>query len=288
MMTKHKKLSRRDFLVKTALFTAGSLMGTNRLWEPLAQALPNGSEQKVPDLRTENPRIAIIIDDVGYSISRVMPFFELGVPVTFSILPQVLFSCRLAEKIHSEGHEIMLHQPMEPYNAMIDPGPGALYLYQTSEEVLQTIEENISSFPFAIGVNNHMGSHFTESKKKTEQALKVFREKNLFFIDSFTTSDSIAYATAMELEMTAAYRNVFLDNLPDKSYICSQFIKLRDRALRVGHAIGIGHPRPETVSVLKEFLDDLKGTGISVTYASEIASAYPSTLSTISGPASSG
>ena len=83
----------------------------------------------------ERPEIAIIIDDVGYNFSRVLPFLELGVPITFSVLPRLAYSTVSAEKVHEEGHEVMLHQPMEPCNPLIDPGPGALYLSQSTKEI---------------------------------------------------------------------------------------------------------------------------------------------------------
>jgi polysaccharide deacetylase 2 family uncharacterized protein YibQ len=265
-----KDPSRRNFLLKTAFFTAGSFIGTNHLLKPLARALSIGYDDDLDDFTHERPEIAIIIDDVGYNFSRVLPFLELGVPITFSILPRLMYSRRSAEKVHAEGHEIMLHQPMEPYSHLIDPGPGALYLSQGTKEMYKIIDENISSFPFSAGVNNHMGSRFTESREKVADTLKSFRERNFFFIDSITTHNSVAFNTARELNMTTAFRNVFIDNQWDKQYICLQLLKLKKHALKYGHAIGIGHPRPETVSALEEFLDELEGSSFSIVNASRI------------------
>jgi hypothetical protein len=240
------------------------------LLQPLARALA-GEQGRFQEIASSGrPKISIIIDDVGYNVSRVLPFLDLGVPITFSILPRLPYSSKLADMIAAEGHEIMLHQPMEPCNSSIDPGPGALYLCQSSEEVYKILVENTSNFPCATGVNNHMGSRFTESPEKVTETLKILKERNFFFIDSVTTRRSVAFSTARQLRITSAFRNVFIDNQWDKPYICRQLSRLKKHALRFGHAIGIGHPRPETVSALKDFFDGLEASGFSIANASQI------------------
>lgn len=272
MVKPNTKLSRRKFLLKTALLTAGAFSGTSLFLKPFTRALAVGQGQKTAFPPGKQPQIAVIIDDVGYNVSRVMPFLEFGVPITFSILPHLMYSERLAKTIHAEGHEIMLHQPMEPYNSSINPGPGALYLSQTTQEQHRIIEGNIASFPFAVGTNNHMGSRFTESREKVSATLKVFRERNFFFIDSFTSRDSIAFNMARDLNMSTAFRNVFIDNRWDSDYVCQQLLRLKKHAIKFGHAIGIGHPRPETVSALRGFLEEIESSGIAIVYASRIVS----------------
>jgi len=265
-----KKLSRREFFLKTALCAAGSLWLTNPFFRPLAHAFAAGNKNNPPKHLHKRGKIAIIIDDVGFNRSRVEPFIHLGFPITFSILPQLRYSRVLAEKIHDAGHEIMLHQPMEPHNHMIDPGPGALYLSQKTDQVCRIIEKNVASFPHAAGFNNHMGSRFTESRPKMSETLEFFREREFFFIDSITSSQSIAFDTARDMNVIAGFRNEFLDNTWEKKYIYAQLLKLKRHALHHGHAVGIGHPRPSTVRALTQFLQDMKGSGFSIVYASQI------------------
>lgn len=269
-MTEYLKiLSRRDFLIKTASLTVGACLGTNLLLKPFAHAL-GSTENDRKTAPQKNPKIAIIIDDVGFNVTRVQPFLQLGVPITFSVLPHLAYSRMLAEKIHAAGHEIMLHQPMEPHNSFVDPGPGALYLSQSTQDMYKIIEKNIASFPFAVGFNNHMGSRFTESKLKMTETLKIFRDREFFFVDSFTSQHSIGFDTAKDINMTAAFRNEFIDNTWEKQYVYAQLVKLKKHALTFGHAVGIGHPRPATVKALAKFLNDLKGSGFSLVYASQI------------------
>ena len=256
-------MDRRNFLFKSASFLSGSLLGLNGF----SKALAFGERKSKSFFQ---PRIALIIDDIGHSLSRARHFLDLEVPMTFSILPRLAYSSELAMEIRSQGQEIMLHQPMEPYNSDLNPGPGALYVGDRAEKINRTIEENISTLPYAVGVNNHMGSRFTASQKQINEALRVIKKRNLFFVDSVTTSHSIAYKSAIRLHMASTYRDIFLDNRPYESYIVSQLHKLKRHALRYGYAIGIGHPFPVTVEAIGRFLGNIKDTGISLVHVSQI------------------
>jgi len=252
--------SRRTFL-KQASFAAAAALLTPA--ECLRAA--SGAVGPAP------ARLAIIIDDVGYHRSNARAFLQLGVPLTFSVLPQVPHSVQLAEDIHRAGHEIMLHQPMQPHSIVVDPGPGALYVQHTRTDMETIIQKNLAMLPFACGVNNHMGSLFTESRPRVSEMLDIFRQRSFFFVDSFTSSNSVAFRTARELNMVAAYRNVFIDNDPDADSIYRQLLTAKRRALKRGSAIAIGHPRPETVRMLDRFLKDSQLSGIELVYASAIA-----------------
>jgi polysaccharide deacetylase 2 family uncharacterized protein YibQ len=252
--------SRRAFLKQASFFAAAALLKPSECVFAAEQSV-----QAAP------ARLAVIIDDVGYNRSKARAFLGLGVPLTFSILPQVPYSARLAEDIHHAGHEIMLHQPMQPHSSVIDPGPGALYVQHTRSEMEEIIQQNLAELPFACGVNNHMGSLFTESRPCVSDMLDIFRQQSLFFVDSFTSSHSVAFRMARELNMVTAYRNVFIDNDLQADAIYRQLLEAKRRALKTGSAIAIGHPRPETVQVLDVFLKEIQYSTIELVYASALA-----------------
>ena len=164
----------------------------------------------------------------------------------------------------------MLHQPMEPYNSQVDPGPGALYQGFPEERIRGIIEKNIHSVPFAVGVNNHMGSKFTECSKEVNDVMHVIHGQGLFFVDSLTSSHSTAYETARRLKMPTACRNRFLDNDCSESAIRLQLVKLMKSAVTHGHAIGIGHPHPETANAIREVMHDFHKSGVSLVPVSKI------------------
>jgi len=262
-------MNRRDFLCKSAYMLAGSLLGVNGFSTALACA--GGRESSHLRLRVvSRPQIALIIDDIGYSIPRARKFLSLNIPITFSILPRVPYSRELAREIADRGHDVMLHQPMQPYDSTLDPGPGALYEGDDPSRISGIIEENISGVPGAIGVNNHMGSRFTECQREIHEALQVIKKNDLFFVDSRTSGRSKAFRTARDLHLTADRRNVFLDTVRSESTILYRLNQLKRCAWRDGHAIGIGHPFPETARAIEHFLRAPGISDISFVHISEV------------------
>jgi len=256
-------MDRRNFLIKSTSLLAGNLLGLSFFSKVFAQEI-------LPKNLNAAPRIAVIIDDIGYSTAVARLFLKPGIPLTFAVLPRLRNSYHLAVELHCRGHEIMLHQPMEPYNSEFNPGPGALYVGYDESQIIEIMSENIAGVPYAIGVNNHMGSRFTSSRKEILETLNVVKQRNLFFVDSLTSSRSKAYRTALELHLSAACRNIFLDNIVDESAITCQLFKLRQHALVYGRAVGIGHPYPETAQAIEKFVTKLNDSNFSFVYASDI------------------
>ena len=256
-------MNRRDFLCKSTHLFAGNLLGVGGL----SKAFAFDGQGESPFL---NPRIALIIDDIGYSIPRARQFLNLDIPITFSILPRVPYTRDLAVEISDQGHEVMLHQPMQPYNANLDPGPGALYEGDDPSRISGIIEENIFEVPLAIGVNNHMGSRFTECQREIHEALTVIKNNDLFFVDSRTSNHSKAFGTARRLHLTSDRRNVFLDISRNESTILFRLNQLKRCAREYGHAIGIGHPFPETARAIEYFLKNQAFSNISFVHISKV------------------
>jgi polysaccharide deacetylase 2 family uncharacterized protein YibQ len=196
--------------------------------------------------------VAIIIDDVGHNYRAARPFIEMDHPVAISILPERPFSRDLATEAAERGKTILLHLPMEPVGYPgIDPGPGAILLSHTREEIREVLERDISSIPRIVGINNHMGSSATADPRVMETVLDLIRERGLFFIDSRTTPETIALKLARELEIPSARRDVFLDNELTPSAIDARTDELLELAEKNGWAIGIGHANKETAKALE-------------------------------------
>lgn len=249
-----KKMGRREFLFKTPAFLLGSFMGLGLFSKAFAF----------------QPRIALIIDDIGYSRHRAMPFFRLPINMTFAVLPRLPDSQKLARETHDRGQEVFLHQPMEPFNPNINPGPGALFVKDRPETITRIMRYNISDIPYAVGVNNHMGSRFTSSFRDISEALRVVKQRDLLFVDSLTTNKSKAYKAARSMRLPAGCRNTFLDDIHSAPYVYGQLQKLKRHVLHFGHGIGIGHPFPETAAAIGQFVSDLKGSGISFVHVSRL------------------
>ncbi|MFH1625003.1 MAG: divergent polysaccharide deacetylase family protein [Pseudomonadota bacterium] len=216
-------------------------------------------------------KVAIIIDDLGYNNGRAEELFKIDAALTFSIFPFGPYSKSLAQKAHVMGREVMLHLPMEPHRyPQKNPGDGTLLLDMNDEELLRKLDADIRSVPFIKGVNNHMGSKFTENEEKMRVVLTGLEKRNLFFLDSKTSGDSVGYSMAKKMGLKAAERNIFLDNIRDVELITAQIRKLARLSLKNGSAIGIGHPYPPTIKALKQMLPELKAKGIEVVPVSHL------------------
>ena len=256
---------RRLFLLKGFAYLSGALLGldffsTAQAKETNFFSIPKPRRQGFRPSGPK-PRIAFIIDDIGSSITRAKAFLSLKMPMTFAVLPKLEYSNILAQEIFEKGYEVMLHQPMEPYDQDIDPGPGALYVSYGNNEIEDIVRENLAQIPQASGVNNHMGSRFTSCSNKVVEALKIIKQKNLFFVDSLTSRNSQAYKLARRLNIKSAPRNVFLDNSLELSDIRRQLKHLKRHALIHGEAIGIGHPHLPTLFALYDFKCELNNKG---------------------------
>jgi len=146
----------------------------------------------------------------------------------------------------------MLHLPMEPRSyPRINPGDGVLLVSMEKDAILSVLAKDLEEIPFVDGVNNHMGSRFTENKEKMTVVLEELKGRGLYFIDSKTTRHSVAFDLAKQMELRAASRDVFLDNDLSEAALKIQMDRLLALARSKGHAICIGHPHKETLWFLK-------------------------------------
>jgi polysaccharide deacetylase 2 family uncharacterized protein YibQ len=222
--------------------------------------------KKAPKLRG---RIAIVIDDWGYSLNNLAIIAQIKQPLTCAILPGLKNSNLVMQKLNNLGFEIILHLPMQPkekYNLeqnTITSGMDAL-------AIENIFAKDLASVKYAQGVSNHMGSRLTEDINASTLVMAEAKKRKLYFFDSFVTNQSVCPALAKKIKIRFAKRDVFLDNQNDPAYIKQQLIKLKKLANQSGIAIGIGHDRKNTLLVLKEMLAGLKEEGYQFVFLSQV------------------
>ncbi|MCR4409730.1 MAG: divergent polysaccharide deacetylase family protein [Candidatus Saccharicenans sp.] len=210
----------------------------------------------VPGLKPEDRLVAIVIDDMGEDLNFLRELINLKVPLTVAILPDSGLARESAALAEKNGLEVIIHLPLEAFNNHLTSA-GAEGLITTSmspQDVRSILERDLSLLPQARGLNNHMGSKATSSQDLMEIIISFLREKNLYFLDSKTSPRSVAYELALKKKVPAAARQVFLDADEDRSRVKDRLMELFNLARKNGQAIGIGHPFPETLEVLKTYL----------------------------------
>jgi polysaccharide deacetylase 2 family uncharacterized protein YibQ len=215
--------------------------------------------------------IAIVIDDLGQDLRSAQEVLALPGRITVAVMPGFPLSKKVSELARQSKHEVLLHLPMEYRGKNGKPAPGMLRSTMTPMELLNVISEDVDSVPGAIGVNNHEGSSLTENLEAMKFLMAELKARDLVFLDSLTSAKSVAYATAKEFGMKAARRDVFLDNESENAeYIRKQLNELTRIAKEKGHAIGIGHPHPATISELRKWLADAEQQGITIVPVSKL------------------
>ena len=219
------------------------------------------------------PRIAIIIDDLGYQLEAGRRAISLPGPVAFAVLPGTPQSRRLAQFANDRGKEVLLHLPLEAVDYSGPAEPGAMMLDMSRHSFQATFADAIATVPFAIGVSSHRGSLLTRHPGHMTWLMEEIREREgLFFIDSYTTHESIALKVASEEGVSATKRDVFLDHDRSTEAVIREFERLKAIARKNGQAVGIGHPSPETLEVLERLLPKLREEGFELVTISEMLS----------------
>ena len=203
-------------------------------------------------------KIVLIIDDIGVDHRHSDEAVALPGPLTLSFLPYAKHLDKQAKNGRDHGHELMIHMPMEPLDPDLDTGPMLLHEGMTPEEFETTLNKALSAFDGYVGLNNHMGSRLTRDRGAMEHLMDILRKRGLLFVDSRTTSNSVAANVAATYGLPHISRDVFLDDDPAPEKIRQSLAHLELVARKRGYAVAIGHPRPHTIKALKEWLPTLK------------------------------
>ncbi len=220
---------------------------------------------------TPRPRIALIIDDLGHGLAAGRRAIALPGPVACAVLPATPRARLLAESAAAQGKEVLLHLPLQAQNLSGRADPGALHLDMSRERFAAVFAEHLAAIPHVSGVNNHRGSLLTRHPGHMRWLMEELRARDgLFFVDSYTTHQSVALQLAHESGVPAARRDVFLDNERTPGAVAKSFERLKRLARQRGWAIGIGHPYPETLEFLEQALPALASEGIELVSLGEL------------------
>ncbi|MDP8235975.1 MAG: divergent polysaccharide deacetylase family protein [Candidatus Erginobacter occultus] len=217
--------------------------------------------------------VAIIIDDCGNSLRNREHLFGIDYPLTLAVLPRLRSTAAVDRLAAEHGFEVILHCPMEGINSGLDPGPGKLTRGLAADQLAREFAENIRGLPHAVGVNNHMGSAFTTDPDSMAVLMEELKGRGLFFIDSLTAPGTATGSAAAAAGVRYLSRDVFLDHEKSEEFILGQLEQLKQKALRRGLAIAIGHDRPLTLEILARELPSLAEDNLRLVPVSDLLDA---------------
>ena len=221
------------------------------------------------------PRIAIIIDDLGYHLAAGHRTIALPGPVACAILPGTPRADVLAKSAHEQGKEVLVHLPLQSVEHEGPFEPGAITLDMSRKSFSATFSDAMESVPHAVGINNHRGSLLTRHPGHMQWLMEdILANEGLFFVDSYTTHESVALQIASENSVPALKRDVFLDSDPAPDAVAREFERLKALARKRGLAVAIGHPYPATLDFLEREIPLLVEEGIELVPIRELIDFY--------------
>ncbi|WP_375595938.1 divergent polysaccharide deacetylase family protein [Algihabitans albus] len=245
---------------------------------PVAAGRPTWLANAVPAaVDLERPMIAVVIDDLGLRRQATRAAIALPGPLSLAFLAYAEDLDDQTESARAAGHELLLHQPMEPEGAQ-DPGPGALLTSLSGRENVARLTAALDRLPQVVGINNHMGSRFTASPVALEPVLRTLQRRGLLFLDSRTTGESVGLATARRLGVPSVGRDVFLDHRVSagRPYVERQLAEVEAIARVSGAAVAIGHPHAATLEALRDWIPALQARGFQLVPISAVVQARQS------------
>ncbi|MBT9431432.1 divergent polysaccharide deacetylase family protein [Candidatus Sodalis endolongispinus] len=201
-------------------------------------------------------KLAIVIDDFGYRPATENQVLAMPVNVSIAVLPDAPYAREMALKAHRQGREILIHLPMAPLSKQ-PLERNTLTPAMSRDQVADIIRQATQKVPYAVGLNNHMGSAMTSSLSGMQHVTQALSHYSYYFLDSVTIGNSQAVDAAAGTGVRVLKRQVFLDDTANEADIRHQFNRAVALARRNGFAIG--HPHPATVRVLQQMLPSLPG-----------------------------
>jgi len=217
-----------------------------------------------PVLPRAESGIALVIDDVGYDMAGLRRILDLSVPIAIAVIPDAPYASESAELAHQADQVVMLHLPMEPTTEKYRNNMSAAFLHEklNAEQLRATFQANLDRVPHAEGVNNHMGSYLTQLAEPMREVMQLCHEQGLFFVDSKTSSKSVAAEMAEAAGLAWASRRIFLDHDINEEAMLKAWQRARSCVEKGQRCLVIGHPHRETLKFLEKHLSRLDASNM--------------------------
>ena len=218
------------------------------------------------------PRLAIIVSGLGLSADATQRAIRLPKEVTLSFTPYGADLEAAVTAAREVGHEVLLDLPMEPISYPADdPGPHTLLTSLNPSENIARLDWLLGRFKGYVGVINHMGSRFTTSPDSLRPILRSLKERGLMFVDSRSTSKSVAGGLARQIQLPRAVNDRFLDHEPTLGAIDQSFAAAEGDSRARGAALVVARPFPITLERMAAWLPMLESRGIEIVPVTALA-----------------
>lgn len=201
------------------------------------------------------PLVAIVVTGLGLNETGTLAAID-GLPgvISLAFAPYGKTLERTVTAARTEGHELLLELPLEPFDYPDnDPGPETLLTGQPPRANLDKLFWLLARMGGYVGVVNHMGARFTASGGDFSPVMEELGSRGLGYLDDGSSNRSLAAQLAATNRVPFSRANLQIDRTPSRSAIMAALDELVARAKIDGRAIGMASALPVTIAALSEW-----------------------------------
>ena len=210
------------------------------------------------------PAIAIVIHGLGVGAAKTNDaIVKLPGAVTLAFTPYGSDPAKLVERARTQGHEVLLQVPMEPFDYPDnDPGPQTLLTSAAADQNLDRLHFHLSRFQGYAGLANFMGSRFLTTDAAMQPVIREAAKRGLAWFDDGSAPRSLAGQIAQGQAVPFAKAELTIDTVPTAAEIDRALAQLETVARQRGVAVGVASALPISIDRIGAWTRLLEGRGI--------------------------
>lgn len=232
-------------------------------------------------LRNSAPRIALVIGGMGLSeIATRHAVKSLPAAVTLAFAPYGSNLQAQVTRARSDGHEVLLQVPMEPFDlAGPGPGPNLLRVAYDRKQMKERLHWHMGRFTGYIGIANFLGAKFSADPAALTPVIEELRRRGLMYFDDASSRRSLAGNISAASGTPFVRADIILDENRDDRAVDAALLKLEARAVQKGTAVGFANALPNVIARIARFTPGLAKRGIALVPASAMIGRHRAKIS---------
>ena len=212
------------------------------------------------------PKIAIVIDGLGMSQTTTQEALSLLPPdISLAFAPYGNSLSRWTQKARSQGHELLIQIPMEPFDyPNNDPGPHTLLTSAGSDTNKANLSWVLARFDSYVGVINYMGARFSSDELAGSDFMRELRANGLLYVENGSSGRSRLNAIASNMDVPNLRADLVIDFRGRASDIETRLIQLETIAQEKGAALGIASAYPASIRSISDWTQSLRQRGFAL------------------------
>jgi len=209
-------------------------------------------------------RIAILVGGLGISQSGTADAIaKLPAPVSLAFAPYGAELERTVQRARSEGHEVFLQLPMEPFDYPDnDPGPHTLLTGPKAPDNLDKLHWALGRFTGYVGIVNFLGGRFTADESALSPVLRELAGRGLMVVDDGSSARSLLAGSADRARIPSLKIDRVIDGVTRADAIDKELAALENLSREQGIAVAAASALPVSIERINRWAQSLEAKKI--------------------------